>query len=608
MLHLPFALLIVFLLLDPVLLNPIHYGLLALCLGIAGLILYLLNAPIRHEVLVVGAITTVVSLCCAWFSGYFWNGFEYTLVIGAATIAGSTGPRLNVGAGRRVLVVGLTLLGGWVLLELALEYYQQVQLFGWFGIVRLPVLGFRNPNVFARFMGLIGLGLFLVPTRDRYRVLSVPFLLLLLLSGSRGALLALGLAVLTYFFSKTNTRVSLREPVIVLCLGLLVAVIGLSVYPTAMAKVTALQRVNLVQESFQLLAENPITGVAPWNFGLVYPEFSLDDQWQRHPHSLPLWLLTAFGYAGGVLVLGTGIVLLRGSFRVGFLPLVVFLAAHELVDTMFWIPGVFLLSVILLTVSVSARNDRARGSWLLPVLGLFVVTSGLFVSKTDLNFKQGLKDYRVGEIESALNHWGNDWTGFTAAHRGAAFAKQGKLKKADQALRDAIRANAYDPYYVVTKARLQRRLGRSQESKRYLARYGEMDPYRMLTLEEREARNVNGDSGLAPRPVSFVELWWNQRNPRFYLFLVEEALESGHLNLARRRIEFLLGLPKLTREARDVLVRYRSQVTKSQSDTANQSGGSMSQDGTEKKMFRNQFHYFLYRRPGSDYVPHRPND
>lgn len=581
---------------------------LGLCLGLTGLIHYLRDDHVDRSILVTGGVLTLVALVCAALSGYFWNGFEYSLVLGTVTLAGGLVPRGRETNWPLVLYGVLLTIGSVVLLKLLVHYYHQVQLFGAYGLVRLPLIDFRNPNVLARFLGLVGLGLMLLAPGRRWRLTGVPFLGLLLLSASRGAVLALVAAGIAEGFRWLADSVTPRRLILVVSVVVVLLVALMIAYPTGVSRVTNLQRINLALESMRLLGDYPVTGVGGWNFGLVYPAYSLDDQWQRHPHSLILWLLTAFGIAGSLVVVAVVWWFLGGRFRWLFVPVLVFVLVHELVDTMVWIPGVLLLMVLLLLGGLESRTVRARRSAVLPLLSVLVVLSGLVVWKTDRDFKQGLRKFRAGHYREARAHWWNDLAGFTRAHRAVALAEENKLENASRQLRKTIATNAYDPFYRWLHGRLLKRFGRTEKARERFRQYSKRDPHGMLTLRKKSWQNSTGSSGTEPTGVSFLTLWLNQRKPRSYLPFVRQSLEEGRTTLAARRIEFLLGLPKLTRRTRDKLLKFRSQLPGDRTTKQAPGRGSEGLSTEEYRRFRSQFHYFFYRRPGSDYASFRTND
>ncbi|MFB6346106.1 MAG: O-antigen ligase family protein [bacterium] len=595
---LPLSLLVLFLIVDPLLLNPSQYGLLGVCLGLASLIYYLRDESINVPLLIGGTIAILVSLWSAVTSGYFWNPFEYSFVLILVVLAGTTAAFTDRTDAMRITFVALLALGSAILASIVFQYVRQFNLFGVYGLARLPTVDFRNPNVLARFLGMIGLGLFATGRSLPSKLTSVPFVFLLVLSGSRGAILGVMAVLIVALVNKFEISWQSMPVRVGFVTAVILLLVSLVFFSSSIARVTTHQRIDLVHESLALVAEAPFIGTGPWNFGLLYPEVSLDGTWQRHPHSLPLWLLTSFGLLGTLILLGT-FWNVDGSVRWEFTPVFVFVGVHELVDTMIWIPGVLLLTVLLLGVALKGRTRPSRQLTWFPVLAVPAVLAGGLIWKTDADFKAGLKEFHARNYTEARLNWWNDLAGFTLAHKATAHSEEGNLERADRLLERATTINALDPYYHLLAGRISEARGESVQAKRHREQYREMDPRKLLTLSRSDSSDRSATEAPEKKPPSFVSLWYRQRKPIAYLPLVKRTIDSNDTNLAKNQIRFLLGLPKITQRGRTLLLQYRAELSGRGHDK------SAPDRLREHRQFRSQFHHFLYRRPGSDYVSFR---
>lgn len=585
---------------DPLLLDPFRYGLLGVVFGALALLAYLTESPVHSTILRFGSLVLLCVLCSAVFSGYFWNGLEYALIVGVATVGLSVQGRSSSPTPYRNVSRFFLVLGGFYLVVLGVGYVEQIELFGQYGLFRLPPDSFRNPNVVGRFFGLAALvvGVSSLPRGIRYGgafLFAVP----VLLSGSRGALLALFVAFACVILRNVDFDATGR---LVRWGGLVLVLLGIGLIVGRPDYVTNLQRLKLVVESLAMAAREPFLGVGGWNFGLVYPSVSLDAYWQRHAHSLPFQVLAEFGLVGFGLLVGGLLFFVNSRPRTCWLPVPIFLLAHETVDTMIWLPGMLLLGLFALRPFGRRRGNRVRSTLLL-VVGSLVLGLGTLVWSVDHSYRQYLAGpIQDGPVESSAL---SGVAGFDAMNRFVAeYRRTGTINK--ELLAEGLRHNDYDPYYDWLAGRTLRAAGEADLGRRFLRRYARKDPRGMLGLSLREGDESDPAESTVDFPdygePSLRDVIGAPTHPGTYFPVVAESLERERYDRARRQIRHLETYPRLTSELQrelDALERSLDARTAS----SDSSGGRPTADLDRKR--RRQYHQFFYRRPGRDYVSFR---
>jgi hypothetical protein len=596
---LPLFLFVLFFLSDPLLLNPIDYGALALSTGAIALVYWILDARVNGTVLKVGSVIFCITLLSAVFSGYFWNSMEYSVVVGSAVLLLSMVHSNNQPSLRDPIPVLIILLGFIFLLGIVVEYWYQIRLFGWYGTARLPLGDFRNPNVLGRFFGLVTI--VCVCSRGnnwlRYGFAS-SFIVALLMTGSRGAILALVLALAYYLLQGKPDLLSSRYLLVggvIFTLLVLVTIIGWPTY------VTNLQRINLAAESLVMTESNPWLGIGGWNFGLVYPSVSFDGHWQRHAHALPFQILAEFGLIGFSVGVVTVLFLLNSDLRDRWIPVLVFLGFHELVDTMIWIPGITILGLLALK-PLRPTASGTRRSQLIAVMGAVVLIGGTLVWNVGPSLRHNHLKSSV-ESRDGLNLLATS-AAFPVFHgivRQVRDDREVDLSEHAQVLQ----FNQYDPYYFWFTATVLFDRGHHGLGQSAHERYVKMDPHGMLGLTHFNKNDRGQSDGIPDTNRSekeiFIRIIEQPNNPERYLPVILRTLKQKNYGRALEQIQYIAGFPKVDRAVMNSLETLRSRLPTrliTRGDISDMS------DGTTPlpKVIRQQFHRFFYRRPGNDYV------
>lgn len=594
------------LVLDPLLLGPVQTAFTALWAGSFLLLDRIVRSADPRPSATWGLALMAVCLVSAARSGYVWNGLQYGLMAGGVfgfwLLWRGLEPRRSdsLYAWFYALVVLV------LVLPVLLQYLRQLSAFGTYGWLHFPNGPLRNPNVMARYLGLSGLFLLVARSSPRpVRWAALPVIGLCVWTGSRGGILALGISLGVYACQRYRPRWSWRVWTGIGLAGFL-AVLVLVGNPASM---TNLQRVQLVPESLSLWLERPLTGVGGWNFGLAYPGVSADARWQRHPHSLPLLILTEFGLLG---IVFAGLVLLRwyrGGVRSEGWPLVVFLVVHELVDTMVWIPGVLLLSMPALAWAASPSDPsgppRSRSPSLARVsLAGVLVGLALLVGGIDVMVSRGIRAAGQGEWARAKRHLWDHVTGVGSAHRALAARRTGEHRRAVASLVESVRRNSYDPYYPYLLGDLLDRRGRFRWAVRARRAARRRDPHDMLRMRRGEERERSRDALTDTEPFRPGRLLDQPHRPRWYLPLVDRNIRRGNTGRALEQLWLLGAFDKVSASTRAGIVarRIRSYRIRGDTDAARRWKRVLSRLRATRDRVRPQFHRFFYRRPGHDHA------
>lgn len=587
---------------DALLLDPVRTALMALFAGSFLLLARLAGRLETGSAALWGLVLLAVFLLSAVRSGYVWNGLQYGLMAGGVfgfwlLWRGAESRASTLFAWFYALVV-LALL-----LPILLQYLRQVAAFGTYGWLHLPNGPLRNPNVMARFLGLAGLFLLVVPSNRFLRWTAVPVLAGCVWTGSRGGILALMVALGILAWQRYRPRWSWRVPTAaILVLLVVIVLVGDPSY------VTNLQRIQLVPESLSLWSSQPVTGIGGWNFGLAYPGVSADGRWQRHPHSLPLLVLTEFGLIGvlvGVLALGW---CYRHPPRPDGWPLLAFLAVHELVDTMAWIPGVLLWSAPALAW-IAARPDGSgseRSGFPGTVYAILVVGLALMVGGIDVSVSRGIRAAGREAWPAARSLLRDHVTGVASAHRALAARRSGEKGRAVASLVEANHRNRLDPYYPYLLSRALRRRGRRRWSERARREALRRDPHDMLRMRRRPASDTASGrvETVDTEPFRPGRLLAQPHRPRWYLPLVDRSMRRGDTRRALVQLRLLEGFDKVSAGTRAAIVarRIRCYRIRGDRDAARRWRRVLRQLRTTRDHVRPQFHRFFYRRAGHDHA------
>ncbi len=614
--------LLVLFLQSPLLLSPSFYLYFSLGIGIFGLLFALLADRVNAEFAVLLGLFSCLSFVSATSSGYFWNSFEATLYLTASGVLFLIVNQLNRSDLRQYL--SLFFLAGliFILPTIIYQYFQQVNYFSWAGFFHFPAGNFLNPNVFSRFLALAGLFFYFTSRPAVFRGLGITLMLLACFTGSRGAILGLSLAFIfhhRYFFLANFWR---RLFLLLVILLLLVVLVGNISY------VTNLQRIKLVGETFQALRKAPVTGIGAWNFALVYPQITGDERWQRHPHNLFLWIFVSFGTVG-FLAVGIGFWFLYRSYATfRYLPVLVYLFVHEMVDTMFWLPGILLITVLFLPLALRGFRKKVKlissqnlGRGLIVLISLGLVGGSLAALRLDLHYKAGLKLARNEKWQRAQKKWkvGSFFkqSGFVPAHRGMAHWKIGNRKKGLKLLRKAAVVNEYDAFYPFLCGYYLEKSGNTRGARVYYGRARRRDPRNLqkLPLDERQNSRMGGNflDSLLRSPdflqtkVNFQKLRVHPRSVRWYIPFVDRSLKRKRYREALKQIELLENYPILTGKARRMLIarKYLCYALLDQEKNKRKIREQFSRFIFFGPKIRRRFHYLFYRRAGVDYAYRR---
>lgn len=597
---------------SPLLLQPNFYLYFGFGLGLIGTV-FAFVAPTVGPELALGALGVVpVTLASAFAGGYFWNGVEGSLYLAACGLLFVVVNQFERSALREYLRLFFLALLILLLPVIVYRYFLQGALFGWAGFLNFPAGGFRNPNVLARFLGLGGL-FFLLTSREKlFSGLGIILLVLACWTGSRGAMLGLAGALIyrfRYFFLRNLTR---RLLLLVAVALLVVLLVGKFTY------ITNLQRVKLVGETYRLFERAPLFGVGAWNFGLVYPQLSSDDSWQRHPHNIFLWILGAFGTAG--LIFGGGLLwlLIRSYSALRYVPLIIFLLIHEMVDTMFWIPGILVLTVILLPMCFRGRGERLEwleqkyvGRLAVFLLSVYLVLGSFTALRVNANYERGLKSAEKGDWNQAARLWRKSPEGsFTTAHLAVARAKEGNLAGSIELLKSAISSNQYDAFYPYLLGYYLETAGREEAARNYFELARSRDPRGMQELFDEVESDPAGKTGfttagfeLENRGLEFGQLIAHPRAARVYLTFVDRTLAQQKYERALEQIELLESYPRVKLSTRRRLLRRKAFCygKLNRPEKAKRVQQVYVELLDRRARLREQFHNFFYRRSGLDY-------
>lgn len=171
----------------------------------------------------------------------------------------------------------------------------------------------ENPNSYSTRMALsITMTLFLIPeTRKKYLryiylALLPSQLIVTYMSGSRGAILMLGLAFLVFLFYQ-RTRSTEKAISSILLLGLILISGGILVFSNEISDISTAERMlslfesgdegrkSLWKETLSIFADNPIIGVGPNGFA---NEMMLRYEEVRDAHNIFVFLLASSGILG----------------------------------------------------------------------------------------------------------------------------------------------------------------------------------------------------------------------------------------------------------------------------------------------------------------------
>lgn len=160
-----------------------------------------------------------------------------------------------------------------------------------------PYATFPHPNVLAGYLTALLPAIFIVP-RGMRLALALLFLLTILITFSQSAWI-IALLVLLFLLVKNKTMRIISIAVLVVGLPLFARLEGIPFIETESYQ----QRIKLMDSSFGMIKDHPITGVGLNNFIIELPKYQKINSYQdlQPVHNIYLLLLSELGIAGTLL-------------------------------------------------------------------------------------------------------------------------------------------------------------------------------------------------------------------------------------------------------------------------------------------------------------------
>lgn len=311
----------------------------------------------------------------------------------------------------------------------------------------------------------------------------------LVLTGSRGGLMALGVAVVAVVVCRQSRRMLLLA-------GLGIAVVAVAAQVSGRARwggESVAARWDYWQGAARIIRDHPWRGTGPGTFGSVYPMYktaTTEEAQTVHNNFLQMW--SDSGVVAFVVFAALWSVALRDAYRrLRQRPDPVALAlassltgwvAHGLVDFDLYAPGVALPAFILLGavqgLNEPAAEPRGKSRWWTTILGAAVVTAVVWAEGRALAavFPYG-RAREFGDLVAADEAaWLQPANSHYWATAGDCAMAAGRL---DRAVNDYRTAAANDPYRAAYPWRLARALwavGRRDEAVAELQRAVALNP------------------------------------------------------------------------------------------------------------------------------------